>query len=98
MTTNQELRKLAEDEIDARVHGQTQYEWGRVLPTKVIELLDRIDRLEAENENKDKLLEQAQMLLDRYRLETPMGNQPHMITLAAYECSTVITQHLKGTP
>lgn len=35
-------------------------------------------------------LERAKGLLDRYRLETPMGNQPYMITLEAYECSNAI--------
>ena len=64
-------------------------------PDTVIELLDTIDRLTAENAEQRKLLEQAQTLLDRYRLETPLGNQPHMIALNAYECSLAITNHLQ---
>lgn len=87
MTSNEELRRLAENLL----HRQKTQEADRVISIYasqvIIELLDTI----AEQR---KLLERAQSLLDRYRLETPMGNQPHMITLDAYELSQAITNHL----
>lgn len=48
------------------------------------------EQVQKERDEAFKLLVNAKILLDRYRLETPIGNQPHMITLEAYECSNAI--------
>lgn len=98
-TPNEELRKLATENYHLRVFS------GR----KLIELLDRIDRLEAamkhmatraevetlmaENEAKDRLLEQALKDLvifnEASRLHGMYWQRKHV---------DAITQHLKGTP
>ena len=48
------------------------------------------EQLQKERDSAIELLGKAKTLLDRYRLETPMGNQPHMITIEAYQCSNDI--------
>jgi hypothetical protein len=49
-----------------------------------------VQKLQDERDAFELLLLKSKNLLDRYRLETPMGNQPHMITLEAYEHSKAI--------
>ena len=55
-----------------------------------------VEKLEKDAELKTQLLLKAKKMLDRYRLETPMGNQPHMITLEAYQTSLAIDAAMKG--
>ena len=44
------------------------------------------------------LLQQAAKLLERYRNETPLGHQPHMIAAEADATLTALRTHMKGQP
>lgn len=55
-----------------------------------------LEKQQAEIEALHELLKKSKLLLDRYRLETPMGNQPHMITLEAYQVSNGIAAAMQN--
>jgi hypothetical protein len=55
----------------------------RCSPANIASLLDEIERLRADNTRLRKDLLEATALVTRYRKETPLGNQPHMIAHVA---------------
>jgi hypothetical protein len=59
---------------------------------------ESIASLQSKLEQVEALLTISNALLKRYRLETPISNQPHMITLEAYECSKSIDAALNKEP
>ena len=82
-----ELANSIEDSLKYQIkYGRRISELERDIPIAAAELR----RLAEVNTELLVALDHAKSLLDRYRLETPMGNQPHMITLEAYECSNAI--------
>lgn len=54
----------------------------------------QIEQLEAEVERNRAAIDELVRLLSRYRNETPLGNQPHMI---AHEADTAIEKHTPTT-
>lgn len=119
-TPNEELRKLADeaqpspmgnmatrqqqsDYLCAKMAAHTAFQ-SVANPAKVIELLDRIDRLEAEKnhyqEQWSEVCNENQGLLNKNEAKDRLLREAEawLIPGACNALKAAITQHLKGTP
>lgn len=83
-------------------HGAAEAFFRAANPAKVIELLDRIDRLEAEKEAKSQMLKQLKnrvlAILEAPKDTNSDAKAMREMLREATHINSAITQHLKGTP